>query len=317
MTQNRQLAPLAYTKADDIEKVWSEQFLMDIDLRDRQQCFFNTQSLQLPGIGMSLFSGSCSSMTRSVAQAADASQDVMLCIAFSANVRVSRSGAEATYLPGEAHVWMADQSTQCRVDDDYSAIMFNLPASSLRGIDIDQSLDRGIVNGSGELQLLIDYARNTLKLWGSLNDNTVNKAATHLRELACMALSADHAFIAGEQIDQQQSVRAARLARIKADIQNNLQKPGLSPAWIAAREGISSRYLRDLLADEQTNFSRLVLDLRLQQSYQLLTDLRYLHQPISAIAFGCGFGDLSYFCRVFKRRFSCTPSDIRPRAIES
>jgi hypothetical protein len=80
-------------QAGDIEQVWSEQLLMDIDLHDRHQYFFNTQHHQLPGIGLTLFSGSRSAMTRTWTQAANASQDLILCIAFEANVRVSRPGA--------------------------------------------------------------------------------------------------------------------------------------------------------------------------------------------------------------------------------
>ena len=34
-------------------------------------------------------------------------------------------------------------------------------------------------------------------------------------------------------------------------------------------------------------------------------------QSISAIALKCGFNDISYFNRVFRRRYGCTPSDLR------
>lgn len=304
----KQRSSHTFRHADEIEQAWSEQFQMDISLSDRHHCFFRTQQHQLPGIGLTLFSGSRSAMTRSWAQAANASQDLVLCIAFAANVRVSRSGIEKVYLPGQAHVWIADQSTDCEVDGDYSAIMLNIPTSQLSGVDIDYILDRGIVNADGELKLLVSYARGTAHAWDSLNDLTTARAADHLRELATMALVAGGSNATNEQ---RQSMRATRLSRIKADIQYHLNNPGLSPTWIASREGISNRYLRDLLADEQTNFSQLVMDMRLEQSYQQLRDPRYRHRPISAIAFGCGFGDLSYFCRVFKRRFAATPTEIR------
>jgi AraC-like DNA-binding protein len=37
-------------------------------------------------------------------------------------------------------------------------------------------------------------------------------------------------------------------------------------------------------------------------------------RTISAVAFDCGFGDLSYFNRAFRRHYGATPSDIRAAA---
>jgi AraC-like DNA-binding protein len=43
----------------------------------------------------------------------------------------------------------------------------------------------------------------------------------------------------------------------------------------------------------------------------LLKDPRFFSHAISTIAFECGFGDLSYFNRSFRRMYGATPSDIR------
>jgi AraC-like DNA-binding protein len=46
-----------------------------------------------------------------------------------------------------------------------------------------------------------------------------------------------------------------------------------------------------------------------------LTDRRYLHLAIIDIAFEAGFGDVSHFHRVFRRRFGETPSAVRTAAM--
>jgi len=46
----------------------------------------------------------------------------------------------------------------------------------------------------------------------------------------------------------------------------------------------------------------------------MLADPRYAAETISAIAFACGFGDLSYFNRVFRRQYGATPSAVREAA---
>jgi AraC-like DNA-binding protein len=43
----------------------------------------------------------------------------------------------------------------------------------------------------------------------------------------------------------------------------------------------------------------------------MLTDPRRAGHKISAIALDAGFGDLSYFNRVFRRRYDETPSAAR------
>lgn len=45
----------------------------------------------------------------------------------------------------------------------------------------------------------------------------------------------------------------------------------------------------------------------------MLSDARFADRGISAVAYDVGFSDLSYFNRVFRRRFGATPSDVRRR----
>jgi AraC-like DNA-binding protein len=51
--------------------------------------------------------------------------------------------------------------------------------------------------------------------------------------------------------------------------------------------------------------------------HRVLCDTHHVERPISAIALACGFGDLSYFNRVFRRHYGATPSDIREAARRS
>ena len=47
----------------------------------------------------------------------------------------------------------------------------------------------------------------------------------------------------------------------------------------------------------------------------MLTYRRCLHLAIIDIAFAAGFGDVSHFNRMFRRRFGDTPSDVRAAAM--
>ena len=43
----------------------------------------------------------------------------------------------------------------------------------------------------------------------------------------------------------------------------------------------------------------------------MLVDSRFRDEKISTIAYDCGFADVSYFNRMFRRSYGASPSDIR------
>lgn len=107
------------------------------------------------------------------------------------------------------------------------------------------------------------------------------------------------------------AMRSSRLSAIKAFIVSEIDNPALCLADIAAHQGISSSYVRKLFAAEGTRFTAFVLETRLEYVSRILLDPDNRAQSISAIALKCGFNDISYFNRVFRRRYGCTPSDLR------
>jgi AraC-like DNA-binding protein len=70
------------------------------------------------------------------------------------------------------------------------------------------------------------------------------------------------------------SARAARLDAIKMEIVNCSNRHDLSLAGIAARHGVSPRYMQILFQNEGTTFSRFLLDQRLNRSYRMLSNPR-------------------------------------------
>lgn len=106
-------------------------------------------------------------------------------------------------------------------------------------------------------------------------------------------------------------VRAARRQSIRADIAANLADPALSLDWLARRHGLSVHYVRALFYDEGTSFTDHVLSARLAHVCTLLGDPAMSGHTIAALALMAGFGDISWFNQVFRRRYGMTPSDMR------
>lgn len=105
--------------------------------------------------------------------------------------------------------------------------------------------------------------------------------------------------------------RGSRISAVKAYIIANIDDPALCLADIAAQQGISSSYVRKLFAAEGEKFTTYVLDIRLENVSRMLIDVDARMHSISAVALKCGFNDVSYFNRVFRKRYGCTPSDWR------
>lgn len=164
------------------------------------------------------------------------------------------------------------------------------------------------------LRLLTGYVRSLLTGDAPASARLAAAVAAHLTEL--IELSLDPAGCAGLP-GAAGSVRAARLTSIKADIDRNLTDGSLTAAALAARHGITVRYLHKLFENQAMTVSQYLLEGRLALARQLLSNPRLAGRTISSIAGVAGFGDLSYFNRTFRRRYSVTPSDVRRNVRDS
>ena len=175
--------------------------------------------------------------------------------------------------------------------------------------NIDEAMMRVIRRDTPVLVLLTRYLGIALDTALPTTAGLQGVVASHVYELAAMALGG----VTGESVLSAHGVgvRAARLRAIKAHIIANLADCGLSVSAVAARQGVTPRYVHKLFESEGITYSGFVLGQRLERVCWLLTDPRWAGHSISDLAFEAGFGDLSYFNRAFRRRYGATPSDIR------
>jgi len=108
-------------------------------------------------------------------------------------------------------------------------------------------------------------------------------------------------------------LRAARLQHIIAEIHANFTDPRFSTHTIAGQLGVTARYVQHLLHETGSTFHERVLERRLQRARAMLTDPRYDRLKIGDIAEACGFQEIPYFNRCFRRRFAGTPTHYRGR----
>ncbi|MEY9359760.1 AraC-like DNA-binding protein [Bradyrhizobium yuanmingense] len=132
--------------------------------------------------------------------------------------------------------------------------------------------------------------------------------STHLIDLVALVLGArgDSAELATRR-----GLRAARLQDVIANLRARFADASFSPSELAHSLGLSQRYVQELLHETGSSFTERVTELRLQKARKMLLDSRYNRSKISDIAYACGFNEVSYFNRCFRRRFGTSPRHYR------
>jgi AraC-like DNA-binding protein len=99
--------------------------------------------------------------------------------------------------------------------------------------------------------------------------------------------------------------------RVCSIARNHFADPDLSLRDVASEAGISLRYLQKLFTARGMTCSRFIQSLRLDHAARLLSrrKLTKSGQPLTEIAYACGFRDYAHFSRTFRLRFGCMPSE--------
>ena len=97
--------------------------------------------------------------------------------------------------------------------------------------------------------------------------------------------------------------------RIRAVIKGGFADPDFGPHEVASEVGISLRYLQKLFTQRGSTCTEFIYSLRLDHAAHLLRHRESLgaNQPLSEIAYACGFRDYTHFARRFRQRFGCPP----------
>lgn len=106
-------------------------------------------------------------------------------------------------------------------------------------------------------------------------------------------------------------MRIGRREAVLAEIAGSYLDRALSVEIIAAKLGLSRRYVFALLRESGSSFSDRVLELRLQAAFAMLRDPERATLRVSEVAYAAAFNEVSHFNRCFRRRFGMTPTVAR------
>jgi AraC family transcriptional regulator, positive regulator of tynA and feaB len=108
-------------------------------------------------------------------------------------------------------------------------------------------------------------------------------------------------------------------ARVCGVIKDRFADPDICPREVAAEMGISLRYLQTLFTVRGSTCSHYISSLRLDHAAHLIERRALIEtgQPLSDIAYACGYRDYTHFARGFRQRFGTTPRAVGVSATDN
>jgi len=225
----------------------------------------------------------------------------------SGQCRIHHAGHRTIGMPG--HMFIADSNKpyELAFSEPVQGIVLSPPWSrfSAYAEKLEELAGRPLNVRSGSGAVLSGFIRSAWDQLLNWDDDVWPESATEvIWDLLESALQGDsgRAAVTG---------RADKLRRdAKILIDDRLADSGLTSAGLPVALGVSARYLQMVFAEVGTTPSRFLIARRLDTA---AARLRRLDRPCSVteVALECGFNDLSYFSRAFRRRFGVSASAYR------
>jgi AraC-like DNA-binding protein len=281
---------------------------LEIESINDGQLEYTLLARDLPGVRIMSTAMSPVRITRTREYAADGNGDLIFIINQTGKVTASSRGRDVVLNEGDALLMSASDTKTFDRHTYGGSLSFRIPRPVLSSMVtyVDDAVMQVIPQNTDALKLLAGYAAplfNDIALAASEFQRT---AVNHLHDLVALALGA-----AQGDLPAGRAIPAARLRMAKSYIAENSSRRELSVSMVATHLGLTPRNLQRLFESEGTTFSEFLLSQRLSRAHRMLTEPRLAQNPVGAIAYDAGFGDLSYFNRSFKRRFGMTPRDVR------
>jgi AraC-like DNA-binding protein len=294
--------------------VWSEALgrhcgvRIDVDSRSAEN--FHSSARIVRASTFSLIEGSVSPVRQGGSRGMVVNDDVTFVSVTTSRWGMSQLGRTLDLHPGDCSLLSNCDVNVITLPEACQHRGFSVPRAAIKPLvpDIGEAFARRIPASSPALQMLVRYLDLTRR------DNVVTTPelaaafADHVCDLLALALGSTRD--AAEQA-RTRGLPAARLQAIRDYIADNLARPELSVHTVAARHGVSVRYVQRVFEESGSTFTQYLTEQRLAAAYKALRRRTPLNVPISTIAYDCGFADVSHFNRVFRQRFGCTPTDVR------
>lgn len=195
--------------------------------------------------------------------------------------------------------WHGKKNKLCIIKVSAASIRSRIgPTERLGGLYLDAT--------TGVASYLWGAVRNTLDSIDIINDVALSMAGQHILDMICLSILNDDRVLDSAN----SSIRSAHLQRAEQFIRDNLLNPNLSPTLVADACGISLRYLQRLFAENNNSILKYIRNQRLDRCHEELK-MTCNKETLASISYRWFFYDQAQFCKHYRNRFGCTPTETR------
>ena len=242
--------------------------------------------------------------------AEDGTDDALLMISLRGPHLIEQFGKEVVLGDGDA-VLVSGSDRSCFTHKPPGELLaLRLPKTRVKGMlrTDDRIYMQQIPAGVAALRLLRNHVKQS---WASdvvTDVSLIHLLSEQITDLMAATVGATNDVAEGGNAG---GLRAARISLVKREIIRRLHDPGLSVGQLSKHFHCSERSLQRLFELDGQSFSLFVLRKRLALAHSMLSNPALRAEKISSVAYDCGFSDVSYFNRAFRRAYGLAPSLVR------
>ena len=274
------------------------------------QIFCKIEIAQVGSLALARTGGKSGRFVRTRDLLSDSCDDFVLFAATSGDVLVVRE-RRAVELQ-QSQMWLTDLTVEGAVafNDDHQFATIRIPRRELLAIcpDAESRLAEPLVASPGIRDVIARYFALAAESATSLDPIGQQMTARHMVDLVALLLRTGRDEM---QLATQRGYSEAHLRLTQTEVLDRLYDSNLTIASIARSIGLNPKQVQRLFERSGMTFTEFVLEQRLLSARRLLSSPNGRYSKIGTVAYGVGFGDLSYFNRTFRGRFGVTPSEWR------
>ncbi len=238
--------------------------------------------------------------------------DVIVLIVLDGCGTVTQQQRTLPFKAGDITFRRARVPSTARVDKPAKFVMLRLPIPRRFGHGMSRFSSFAPACASGESGIVLTVHRFIESVLPSLGQQSANTAAAAEQSLVSLVAAAYLESAGDASVESAPGgANPLRWSQLCAFIASNLHDPELDVEACARALSVSKRYIHKVFEANGTHYGRFVLECRLSQSRDDMTNPLCADLSIERIAYRNGFNDPAHFSRSFRARFGATPGAYR------